>query len=185
MSCCPPVLLPSERLQPPTPKPLQTAPARIHDGRALPLFQFAPFEPVTDQLQDYGVIFKSAIAITPSNPNFLDYPDQRSIMPCGNRRQLQLTLQRPMKAVALCLQSYREFRVDVLDGDGNAVAVAIQPSPWSVEPSTEPIQQHSARTCCKAPTGHIRLDTAAARELMIFSPGAFLLKAIYLSAEQY
>jgi hypothetical protein len=179
------VLLPSERLQPPTPKPLQTTPARILDGRALPLFQFAPFEPVTDQLQDYGVIFKNAIAITPSNPNFLDYPTQLSIMPFGNRRQLQLTLQRPRKAVALCLQGYREFRVDVLDGNGKAVAVAIQPSIWSGETSTEPIQQRSARTFCKAPTEHIRLDTAAARELIIFSPGAFLLKAVYLSTEQY
>jgi hypothetical protein len=180
----PSVLLPPQHLQPPTQPQLRTAQAHIYGGQALPLWKFAPFEPVTDQLKEYGVIFKGAIAITPSNPSFAEHPTQRCIMPKGNQRQLRLTLQRRFKAVVLCLQGYREFRVDVLDGSGYSIAAAVQSPPRSGKAPVEPMHLQSPSFSGKAPMGQIRVDATLAQDLIVFSSGPFLLKGIYLSVEQ-
>ena len=165
-----PVLLPAQPLhsQPRShsPRP-ETCQTQADNGQALPLWRFAPYELVTDQLAAFGVTFKDAMAIMPSNPSFIDHSARCFLMPVGNQRQLRLTLQRRFQTVLLRMQGYQDFRVDVVDAVGHGLGQALQ-HPCCIT--------HAAR----APFQDIQVHAAFARDLLIASAGPFLLKAIYL-----
>lgn len=158
------------------PQPKRPAPGPIYlppkpRALALPLERLSPYEKVTDQFQDYGLLLQNAVAIHPSNPSFIYQPDQLYLLPLGNQCQLRLLFQRRFTRITLILQGYRDLRVEALDQAGHSLKAAVQPLQRQAHPH-------------QAPAHQVRLQNPRARQLIISSGSAFLVSCIRLFPDQ-
>lgn len=137
----------------------------------LPLDRLSAYEPVTTQFQDYGVLMQHVLALIPSNAAFVDYPQQLFLMPSGNRNQLSCLLQYSPIAIEIGLRGYRDIQVSGLDHNDHRLSSAL-----FIPPRSE--------AYTKAPRGKVVINPVTARQVIVSSPGPFLIENICICFDQ-
>lgn len=87
----------------------------------LPFHRLSPFQIVSDQYADWGVLFEGAIAFLPSNPSFYSRVPRLVLMPTTNRRSITLTLQQPFSRITFHVRGYSDIRLSGLDSSGHCI----------------------------------------------------------------
>lgn len=81
-----------------------------------------PYESVTRQYESLGVRFAHAIALRPSNPEFMAVPFGVVIMPIAGQKNIVLHLRRSILHVQLQVIGSQPVTLSTLDGSGHCVA---------------------------------------------------------------
>lgn len=77
-----------------------TGNAKTIDLVCLNLESLAPFEVVTEQFESFGITFKNAIAIQPSNPAFPTYSGQMLLLAAPEHGLIEINFLKPVSSVS-------------------------------------------------------------------------------------
>lgn len=104
--------------------PFSTSPAAESQDIEIGFGNLQPFERVTDQYANLGVIFEQAIVVVPSNPVFQAHTECLVLMPLTHQKSLtiQLTACRHKVAVNLC--GAKPVAMTAYDCEGNILCHA-------------------------------------------------------------
>ncbi len=115
-----------------------------------------PYESVTRQYECLGVRFAHAIALRPSNPDFMAHAQGVAIMPIADQPVITLHLRRSILQVQLQVIGSQPVTLSTLDRAGHCVAQCQLHSPPPSQPHRETsdtawqqcltIETHSVRT---------------------------------------
>jgi hypothetical protein len=140
------------------------------DSVELPFAELSPHELITDQFEVYGVSVQGAIAVTPSNPSFIEQTARLALMPLGQQAQMRLLLHQRFTTIGVHLRGYRDFRIDALDHDGHSLTAVI-------------VHRHRQEPQHKAPDETITVDAAKVAQLVISSSTSFVLAKMVVSPQ--
>jgi hypothetical protein len=146
------MLHPTARVR--TANPPLTRPEKRHCSFSWQTAYFDPLQPyesVTRQYESLGVRFAHAIALRPSNPEFVS-PSEVVIMPIAGQKDIVLHLRRLVVQVQLQVIGSQPVTLSTLDGSGHCVAQGQLQTPPTSKPTGATWQQclviktHSVRT---------------------------------------
>ncbi|HEY9737587.1 MAG TPA: hypothetical protein V6D06_14935 [Trichocoleus sp.] len=139
----------------------QTGPAH---RRSLPFHRLIPFEAVKEQYADWGIVFKGAIALTPSNPSFYSRGPRVVLMPVSHRHAITITLNQPLPRITLQVRGYQDIRLSALDRNGHCVT------------HCKTFRYRHAEHH-KAPLEELTIEGRRTYELVLESSGPFVLES--------
>lgn len=99
-----------------------SSPATLRRRVQIDLKQLQPFERVERQFQGYGVTFKNAIALIPSNPSFQTKAGQTVLMGSPKSGWMEATFERPVKFVAGMVTASRSTVMAIYDANDRPLA---------------------------------------------------------------
>lgn len=91
------------------------------------------FEIVEHQFQTWGITFKNAIALQPSNPAFMTQPNQIVLMSGPNSGFLEISFQHPLQLIEARVTSSQPTVLSAFNYHGQEVAHTQMPAPEQTE----------------------------------------------------
>jgi hypothetical protein len=126
-----------------------------------------PYESVTRQYESLGVRFIRAIALRPSNPDFIADPNGVVLMPAPASQEITLHLRRSIVQVQLQVMGSQPVTLSSLDRAGYCVAQGQLQQPAPLQRSTD-ASERAWQQC-------LTLDTHAVRTVRIGSKAPFVI----------
>lgn len=131
---------------------------------SLPFHRLTPFEAVKDQYAEWGIAFKDAIALTPSNPSFYSRGPRVVLMPVSHRHTITIALSQPFPRITLQVRGYQDIRLSALDRNGHCLTHCKTFR-----------YRHAAHH--KAPLEELTIEGRRTYELVLESSAPFVLEA--------
>ena len=112
---------------------VETAPPPATSPIQLELESLNCFETVEYQFQAWGVIFRNAIAIQPSNPAFVTEPEQIVLMSAPDSGFLEISFQHPIQSIAARVTSSRPTVLSAFNNQNQEIARTQMTTPEATE----------------------------------------------------
>ena len=132
------------------------------------------FEVVTDQYQNWGLLFEGAIALTPSNPSFLSESGNVVLMPEAGRKMLKIHLHRPIRHLTIGVRGAGVINFIALGENGHCLTRC------SIEGSQNDLSGENAPNYLP----QRRFDLAAHRlnVLILESDAPFIIESVFFTS---
>ncbi|MGD1908743.1 MAG: hypothetical protein ACFB0C_22540 [Leptolyngbyaceae cyanobacterium] len=153
--------------------PLLTSPENCYGSFLWQTACFSPLQPyesVTRQYEDLGIRFTHAIALRPSNPDFMTAGVV--IMPIVGRQEIVLNLHRSLLQVQLQVIGSQLVTLSTLDGAGYCVTQGKLQDPTKPERGYGPWQQY------------LSIETHSVRSIRISSTAPFVIHSLKVCRQE-
>jgi hypothetical protein len=136
---------------------------------SLPLEGLHPYDRVHRQYASLGLVMAGAMAIRPSNPQFIQPSDRRALvlMPVGQHRGFALELTQPLHQVQVWVRGTGSIALVGLSRDGYCIAHGCTATPVAHHDTAQPL-----------PRTVLTLQTHGVQTLHLESPVPFVVDAI-------